>query len=154
MNVFAFFTLVLTGFTILYYCYIANHTEEHDVSFFISVGLIFMVMNLCTNQGEFFGIAWLYLVADLIFLGVGWLIDAQDSVGFYTSIGPWFKNTFSDGAVIGWKVLSFLVFPAGAVLYFVKYNSDATLAKTCGRAAFFGCLVWGLLLWAILGLAL
>ncbi len=154
MNVFAFITLILTAFTLLYYCYIANNTEEHDVSFFISVELIIMVMNLCTNQGGVFGLAWLYLVVDLVFLGVGWLIDAQDSVGFYTSIGPWFKNTFTDKDTILWKVLSFVLFPAGAVLYFVKYNNDATLAKTCGRAAFFGLLLWIVLLWAILGLAL
>lgn len=147
-------TLVLTGFMIVYYCYIANHTEEHDVSFFISVGLISMVMNLFTNASAFFGIAWLYLGVALVFLGVGWLIDLEDSIGFYTSIGPWFESTFTNTALIGWQILSFVIFPAGAVLYFVNYNGNNALAKACGRAAWFGCLCVLLLLWAVLGIVL
>ncbi len=154
MAAFGFITLVLTGFVFLYYSYIANHTEEHDVSFFLSVALISMVMNLFTNAGGIFALAWLYLVIDVVFLGVGWLVDLENSVGFYTSIGPWFKNTFTDTQTIGWKVLSFVLFPAGIVLYFVNYNGNNTLAKTCGRAAWFGCLCVLLLLWAILGIAL
>lgn len=154
MAAFGIITLVLTGFVFLYYAYIANHTEEHDVSFFLSVALIFMVMNLFTNAGGLYALAWLYLVADVVFLGVGWLIDLDDSIGFYTSIGPWFKNTFTDSATLCWKLLSFVLFPAGIALYFVNYNGNAALAKTCGRAAWFGCLFWIILLWAILGIAL
>ena len=147
-------TLVLTAFTFVYYCYIANHTDEHDVSFFLSVELIFMVMNLFTNAGGVYGLSFLYLVAAVIFLGVGWLIDSESSLGFYKSIGPWFKNTFTNTALIGWQILSFVLFPAGAVLYFVNYNGKNELARSCGRAAWFGCVCILLLLWAILGVAL
>ena len=146
-------TLVLTSLMIVYYCYIANHTDEHDVSFFISVGLISMVMNLCTNAAGFFGIAWLYLIIAVAFLGIGWLIDLESSKGFYMSIGPWFRNTFT-GSLIGWQLASFVLFPVGAVVYFAKYGRDAVLAKACGRAALFGLLCVLLLLWAILGLVL
>lgn len=147
-------TLVLTAFTFVYYCYIANHTDEHDVSFFLSVELIFMVMNLFTNAGGVYGLAFLYLVAAVVFLGVGWLIDSENSLAFYKSIVPWCKNTFTNKSLIGWQVLSFVLFPAGAVLYFVNYNEKNELAKSCGRAAWFGCVCILLLLWAILGVAL
>ena len=154
MVVLGFITLVLTAFTFAYYCYIANHSEEHDVSFFLSVELIFMVMNLFTNAGGLYGLSWLYLAASVVFLGVGWLVDLEHSIGFYKSIGPWFQNTFTNTALIGWQVLSFVLFPAGAVLYFVNYKGNTALAKSCGRAAWFGCLCVLLLLWAILGVAL
>ncbi len=147
-------TLILTCFMIVYYCYIANHTDEHDVSFFISVGLISTVMNLCTNASGFFGIAWLYLVIAVLFLAAGWLIDFHTSINFYLSIGPWFIKTFTNTSVIVWQLLSFFAFPVGIVLYFVKYNGNNALARTCGRAACFGILLYGLLLWAILGLVL
>ena len=147
-------TLVLTAFTFVYYCYIANHTDEHDVSFFLSVEFIFMIMNLFTNAGGVYGLSFLYLVASVVFLGVGWLIDSENSLGFYKSILPWFKNTFTNTALIGWQILSFVLFPAGAVLYFVNYNGKNELARSCGRAAWFGCLCVLLLLWAILGVAL
>lgn len=150
----AVITLFLTGFTFVYYSYLSEHSEK-DVSFFLSVSLISMVMNLCTNTGSAaggFGIV--YLVIDVLFIGLGFLVDSDNTLSFYKSIGPWFKNTFSNTKLIGWQILSFIVFPAGLVLYFVDYKSQPALAKACGRCSAFGLLVWGLMLWMILGLAL
>lgn len=146
-------TLVLTSFTFVYYAYLANHSER-DVSFFMGVSLISLVLNLCTNASHFFGIAFLYLAIAVIFLGVGFAVDTDESVGFYTSIGPWCVKTFTNTAFIGWQVLSFVLFPAGIALYFVWNKSKPELAKACGRAGMFGLVLCGLLLWAILGLAL
>lgn len=146
-------TLVLTGFVLVYYAYMANHCER-DVSFFLSTELIFMIMNLCTNASGFFGIAWLYLVASLAFAGLGFAVSVTDSVGFYVSIGPWFKRTFTNGKLIGFQILSTVLFPVGMVLYFVWYKSKPEEAKACGKCALWGLLLCGVLLWAILGIAL
>ncbi len=146
-------TLFLTGFVLVYYAYMANHTE-HDVSFFLSVGLISMVMNLCTNAGGVFGLAWLYLAIALVFAGVGFAVSVPETVGFYTSIGPWFKKTFTNSKLIGWQILSLVIFPAGIALYFVWFKTKPELAKACGKCGIWGLLLWGVLLWMILGLAL
>lgn len=146
-------TIVLLAFTFVYYSYIANESE-HDVSFFLSVSLIMLLMNLCTNAGGFFEIAFLYLAVAVVFIAVGFAVDKDSSVDFYTSIGPWCVKTFTNTALIGWQVLSFVLFPAGMVLFFVWYNSKRELALVCGRAALFGLVFVGLLLWAILGIAL
>ncbi len=146
-------TLFLTGFMLVYYGYLSRHTEK-DVSLFMSVGLISMVMNLCTNSAGTFMIAILYLVVAVAFLGLGFLVSTDGSIAFYTSIGPWFKQTFTDTALIGWKILSFVLAPVGIVLFFVYYNSKPDFAKTCGACGIWGLLVWLLLLWMILGLVL
>lgn len=146
-------TLFLTGFAIIYYSYLSNHSER-DVSFFLSVSLIAMLMNLCTNAGGVFGLSYVYLVIAVVFIGVGFAVDTTETIGFYTSIGPWFKTTFTNTAHIGWQVLSLIVFPAGIALYFVWYQTKPELARLCGRSALFGILLWILLLWTILGLAL
>ena len=153
MAVLGVVTLVLLVFTLLFYAYLANHSD-HDVSFFMSAGLILLVMNLATNAGGAFGLAWLYLAASLLFLGLGFAVDRANAAAFYASVGPWFKETFSSGALFAQKALSFLVFPAGIALYFVKYGSDPALARTCGKCGAWGLLFWAVLLWAILGLVL
>ena len=147
-------TLVLTGFTIVYYCYIANHTDEHDVSFFISVGLISMVMNLCTQAGGVFALSWLYFAIDILFIALSFAVSVQGSIGFYKSIGPWFKNVFSNFGMIGWQLLSFILFPAGVVLYFALFRSKSEVALACGKMALWGMLFWLLAVWAVLGLVL
>lgn len=146
-------TLFLTGFMLVYYAYMANHTD-HDVSFFLSVGVLSIVLNLSTNAGAFFGIAWVYLIIAVAFLGIGFAVSASETIGFYTSIGPWFKAKFTDTKLIGWQILSLIVFPAGIVLYFVWYKSKPELARACGKSCLWGILLWALLLWMILGLAL
>ena len=82
-------TLILLVFALIFYAYLANYSE-HDVSFFMSVSLILLVMNLCTNASGSFGLSWLYLVVAVLFLGLGFAVDAHESVEFYKSIGPWF----------------------------------------------------------------
>ena len=146
-------TLFLTGYVLVYYAYLANHSER-DVSFFLSVGLISMVMNLCTNAGGVFGLAWLYLIIAVVFAGVGLAVDSVNSVAFYTSIGPWFKNTFTNAKLIGWQILSTIVFPAGIALHFALYGKDRETARACGKCGAWGLLLWGVLLWMILGLVL
>ena len=146
-------TLFLTGFVLVYYAYIANHTE-HDVSFFLSVGIISMVMNLCTNAGGAFGLAWLYLVIAVAFIGVGFAVSVPETVGFYASIGPWFKKTFTNTKLIGWQILSAAVFPTGIALYFAWHKSKPELAKKCGQCGAWGLVLWGVLLWMNLGLVL
>ena len=39
-------TLFLTAFTIIYYCYLANHSDR-DVSFFLSVSMLSMLLIIC-----------------------------------------------------------------------------------------------------------
>ena len=153
MAVLAFFTLVLTCFMLVFYGYLDRHTER-DVSFFLSVGIISLVMNLFTNAGGVFGLAWLYLIVAVAFLALGFAVSVPASVGFYTSIGPWCKTTFTDKANIGWRILSLVCFPAGIVLFFVWYESKPELAKKCGQCGIWGLLIWAILLWAILGLVL
>ncbi len=145
-------TLLLLVFTLVYYAYLANHSEK-DVSFFMSVSLIMLVMNLATNTagGGILGISWLYFAVALIFIGVGFAVDTHESVAFYQSIGPWFKNTFSNMKLFGWQVLSSVLFPAGVILYFVWYNKQGVLARECGKCAMWGLLAWAMLLWMILG---
>ena len=146
-------TLVLTAYMMIFYAYLSRH-QDRDVSFFMSVGLISMIMNLCTNAGGNYGIAWLYFIIAIAFIALGFAVSVSDTIGFYTSIGPWFKAQFSDIKTCGFNVLSAVCFPAGIALYFVNYKKNVTLAKNCGKAALWGILLWGLLLWAILGIAL
>ena len=145
-------TLVLTVYTLIYYAYLNKHTER-DVSFFLSVGIISIVMNLCTNAGGIFQLAWLYLIIAVAFLALGFAVSVPHTIGFYASIGPWFKNTFSNKGVIGWQILSLCPL-AGIPLYFAWYKSKHSLACTCGKSALWGLLLIALLLWAILGVAL
>ena len=71
-------TLVLLVFMLIFYAYLANYSE-HDVSFFLSVGLILIVMNLCTNASGTFGLSWLYLVVAVLFLGLGFAVDRHEA---------------------------------------------------------------------------
>ncbi len=153
MAVLGVVTLVLTAFMLIFYAYIANHSD-HDVSFFMSVGIISMIMNLCTNAGGLFGIAWLYLVIAVAFLALGFAVSVKDTLCFYTSIGPWFKGTFTNKALIGWQILSLVLFPAGIGLYFAWYKDKNAVALACGKCAVWGVVLWGVLLWMILGLVL
>lgn len=146
-------TLFMTGFMLIFYAYMAKNSD-HDVSFFLSVGLISMVMNLCTNAGGNFGIAWLYFIIAILFVALGFAVSVSETIGFYTSIGPWFKRTFTNTKLIGWQVLSMAIFPAGIALYFTRYKTQPEPAKTCGRCALWGIVIWAVLLWMILGLAL
>lgn len=147
-------TLPLTIFVLIYYGYLFRHTD-HDVSFFLSVGLISLIMNLFTNKGGVFELGVLYLGLAVLFIGLGFAVDARASVKFYTSIGPWFKKTFTNTKLLGWQILS-LVFPAGVGLYFAWYKNDnkRELALECGKCALWGLLCVAVLLWAILGLVL
>ena len=146
-------TLLLTSFMMVYYAYLSNHTDR-DVSFFMSVGIISIIMNLCTNAGGNFGIAWGYLVVALAFIGLGFAVSLEGSIAFYTSIGPWFKTQFNDKKALGFNILSSVCFPAGIALYFVNYKKDLPFANACGKAALWGVLVWVIVLWAVLGLVL
>lgn len=146
-------TLFLTAYMLVFYGYMSRHCER-DVSFFLSVGLISMVMNLCTNAAGNYGIAWLYFIIAIAFVALGFAVSVQDSVAFYTSIGPWFKKTFSDMKLVGFEVLSAIVFPAGITLYFVNYNKDRSLALATGKSALWGIVLWAFVLWMVLGLVL
>lgn len=146
-------TLVLTSFMLIFYGYLSKHTER-DVSFFLSVGVISIVMNLCTNAGGLFVLSYLYLAIAVLFLALGFAVSTSQTIAFYTSIGPWFKTTFTNTKLIGWQLLSFILFPAGIVLFFVYYKKNREFANQCGKAALWGLLLWGLLLWAILGIVL
>ena len=146
-------TLFLTAFTIIYYAYLSNRSER-DVSFFLSVSMLSMLLNLCTNAGGGSWLSVVYLVIAVAFLGVGFAVDLRETLTFYTSIGPWFKETFTNTERIGWQVLSMAVCPAGIALYFAWYKQKPALAKVCGRCGLFGVLLLGLLLWMILGIVL
>ncbi len=146
-------TLLLTSYMMVFYAYLAKHTDR-DVSFFMSVGIISIFMNLCTNAGGNFVIAWAYFVIALAFIALGFAVSKSGSVAFYTSIGPWFKTQFSDLKSAGFNTLSAVVFPAGIALFFANYKKDRAFANACGKASLWGILLWGLLLWAILGLVL
>lgn len=150
-------TVFVTIFMMVQYAYLANHTD-HDVSFFLSVGLISLVMNLATNAAAFYAIAFLYLAIAVIFICLGFAVDAGGCVAFYSSIGPWFVNTFTatnaEITDLIFKVLSAVLFPVGIGLYFGFYNGKNELAKSCGRAAMFGLLCCLVLLWLILGIVL
>lgn len=144
-------TLVLMAFVMIYYGYLARNTD-HDVSFFLSVGIIMMVMNLCSNSSESARVlAWLYLIVAIAFIGIGFAISVSDTVDFYKSIGPWFVATFK-GQYIGYQILSFVLAPVGIVLYFVFHKSNEELAAVCGKNGMWGLLVWVLLIWAISGI--
>lgn len=144
-------SLFLTSYMLIYYAYLFRNTD-HDVSFFLSVGIIFMIMNLFTNMGQGSRVlSVLYLVVSAAFIAAGWLVDADASKAFYTSIGPWFKAEFKDEH-IGLKALSFAIAPAGIVLYFVNYKNKREVAEKCGVCGAWGLLIWVLLLWMILGI--
>lgn len=144
------FTLFLTGFMIAYYGYLFKNTD-HDVSFFLGVGLISVVMNLFTNMSASAAVlSIVYLVIAVVFLGVGFAIDLGGTLAFYGSIGGWFTKQFTDKN-LALKLLSFLLSPVGVVLFFVFYRSDRELAVTCGKAGAWGLLIELLLVWAILG---
>lgn len=150
-------TLFLTSFVLAYYGYINRHSDVADVSFFMSVCLISMVMNLCTNAagGSAAVLSWLYLAVDVLFLAVGFAVSLEHTIGFYKSIVPWLTNTFSNVKLIGWQLLSLLVCPAGMVLYFVWSKGEKEeVALECGKLAVWGVLLWVILLWTILGIAL
>lgn len=155
MAVFGVITLILTAFVVIYYSYLFKNTD-HDVSFFLSVGILSFFMNMCSNAGSAWTLNYIYLIVDLIFIGVGFLINLESTLNFYKSIGPWFKKTFTDTANIGWEILSLLVCPAGLSLYFVWYKDDGknALACRCGKCGMWGVLIWVVLLWMILGFAL
>lgn len=145
-------SLVLTVFTVIYYSYLFRNTD-HDVSFFISVGLISIVMNLFTNMSaDAQVLSVLYLIIAAAFLGVGFAVSVDGSVSFYKSIGPWFANLFSDSAMLVWKLVSFLLSPVGIVLFFVFYNSDRERALVCGKAGAWGLLFELMLVWLIVGI--
>lgn len=147
-------TLFLTAFMLIFYAYLSRHSDR-DVSFFMSVGIISMVMNLCTNIGGPYGLSVVYLIIAVGFLALGFAVSVKDTIGFYTSIGPWFKQTFTNGKLIGWEILSMVLFPAGIILYFVwcngKQEGQHEAAVACGKCGMWGFLLVGLLLWAILG---
>ena len=147
-------TVPLTIFVLFYYGYLFRHTD-HDVSFFLSVSLISVIMNLFTLSGGVYELGFLYLGLAVLFIGLGFAVDAQESINFYTSIGPWFKKTFTNTKLLGWQILS-LLFPAGAALYFVWYKDSEKheLALECGKCALWGVLLIVVLLWTILGIAL
>ena len=147
-------TLPLTIFVLFYYGYLFRHTD-HDVSFFLSVSLISVIMNLFTLSGGVYELGFLYLGLAVLFIGLGFAVDAQESINFYTSIRPWFKKTFTNTKLLGWQILS-LLFPAGAALYFVWYKDSEKheLALECGKCALWGVLLIVVLLWTILGIAL
>ena len=153
MAVLGVITLVLTCFMLVFYAYLDRHTDR-DVSFFLSVGIISLIMNLFTNAGAIFGLAWLYLIIALAFLGLGFAVSVPDTIGFYTSIGPWCKATFTDKNTIVWRILSLVIFPVGIALYFAWYNSKPELAKKCGQCGLWGLLLCALIIWAVLGLVL
>ena len=146
-------TLILTAYMLVFYGYLSKHTDR-DVSFFMSVGVISMFMNLCTNTAGKFGLAWAYLGVAILFIALGFAVSKEGSIEFYTSIGPWFKGQFSDMKQCGFNVLSAVCFPAGIALFFVNYKKDRAFGNACGKAALWGIVLWGLLLWAILGLVL
>lgn len=146
-------TLIMTSFIMIYYGYLAKHTDR-DVSFFMSVSIISIIMNLCTNASGKFGLSWVYFAIALLFFGLGFAVSASGSVSFFASSGPWFKKQFSSAKIWGFNVLSAVVFPAGIVLFFVNYKKNREFACQCGKAALWGILLWALILWAILGLVL
>lgn len=158
-------SLILSGFMLIYYGYLFRKTD-HDVSFFISAAIILIVMNLFTNMASTtieitpegtitsYGakvLTFLYLILAVLGLGAGFLIDKDASVDFYTSIGTWCVSTFTDTALVGWKLLSFIIAPAGIVLYFVFYKSNHELSLVCGKAGIWGLLLWVVLIWMIFG---
>ena len=145
-------TLFLTSFMVIYYGYLFKNTD-HDVSFFFSVGIISIVMNLFTNMSASAAVlSILYLIIALVFLGVGFAIDLHGSIAFYSSIGGWFKKVFCDAATLPWTLLCFILSPVGIVLFFVFYNSDHERALLCGKAGIWGLFIELLLVWMVLGL--
>ncbi len=148
-------TLFLTAFMMAFYGYINRHSDEHDVSFFLSVGIISMVMNLCTNAGGggALYLSWLYLGIDVLFLALGFAVSVDLTLGFYKSIVPWCQRTFGN-PLIGWQCLSFFVCPAGIALYFVWGKEKPEISLECGKMGLWGVLLWIMLLWTILGIAL
>ena len=145
-------TLFLTSFMVVYYGYLFKNTD-HDVSFFLSVGIISIVMNLFTNMSASAAVlSILYLVVAVVFLGVGFAIDLHGSIAFYSSIGGWFKRVFGDTANLVWTLLSFILSPVGIVLFFVFYNSDHERALICGKAGIWGLFIELLLVWMVFGL--
>lgn len=153
MAAFGVITLILTAYMLIFYAYMFRNTDN-DVSFFLSVGIISFVMNLCTNAGGVFELCYMYLGIDVLFIALGFAVNARQTISFYTSIGPWFKSTFTDTTKIGWQALSLLVAPAGIGLYFGWNKSKPELARECGKLGMWGVLLWLILLWAILGLVL
>ncbi len=156
MLVVGIITLFLTTFMMAFYGYINRHSDEHDVSFFLSVGLISMVMNLCTNAagGDALYLSWAYLGVDVVFLALGFAVSVEQTLGFYKSIVPWCARTFGNTALIGWQCLSFFIFPAGIAFYFAWGKDKPELSLECGKMGLWGALLWILLLWTILGIAL
>ncbi len=146
-------SLLVLGFMLIFYGFMANRSEN-NVSFFLCVGLICFIANLCTISGGAWLAAILFLIIGLGFLGLGFVVNRHKATEFYTSIGPWFKKTFTNKSLIGWQALSMIVPPAGAVLYFVWYKNEAKhdVCLECGRNALWGILLWLCLIWLIVGM--
>lgn len=148
--VIGFLTLLLTGFMLVYYAYLFRNTD-HDVSFFISVGIIATIMNLLTNASAgAMVLSVVYLIVSAAFIALGWAVDADGSKAFYCSIVPFFKEQLS-GPLALWRVLSFVIPPVGIVSYFVFHKSDKDRALACGNCGLWGLIVWLILIWAIVG---
>lgn len=144
-------TLFLTCFVMIYYAYLSHHTDS-DVSFFMSVGIISLVMNLLTNgSAGAVQLAWLYLILAVLFLGVGFAVNLHGTIAFYGSIGPWFAGFFRSPTLL-LEIVSFLLPPVGIVLYFVYSKSDLEKACVCGKRSMWGLLFWFLVIMMILGI--
>lgn len=143
-------TLLLTGFMLIYYAYLFRNTD-HDVSFFISIGIIAMIMNLFTNSSAgAMVLSVVYLIVAVAFIALGWAVDVDGSKAFYRSIAPFFKEQLN-APLTFWKVLSFALPPVGIVSYFVFYKSDRERALACGNCGLWGLVVWVIFIWAIVG---
>lgn len=105
-----------------------------------------IVLYLCGNvrvrrkplhdYGGILMIAILYLIVSAAFLGIGFAIDTRQTIAFYCGMGGWFKTTFTNTALIGWRVLSLLLPPAGVVLYFVWYKEKRNFRTNAERWRF------------------
>ena len=142
--------LALTVVVMIYYCYIANHSDR-DVSFFLSVLIISVVLNLVTLTIGTYGLGWLYIAVAVVFFGVGFALSPAEAVGSFADFGRWLKHQFSAFKIWGFNVLCFIVFPVGIILYFVKHDKDRAFACQCGKASLWGIICWAILIWAIVG---
>ncbi len=146
-------SLLILGFMLVFYGFMARNTEN-NVSFFLCVGMACFIANLCTISGGAWLAAILFLIVGIAFLALGFAVNRHKTLAFYTSIGPWFKKTFTNTRMIGWQILSMAVPPAGGALYFVWYKNEDKhdISLQCGKNALWGLLLWLMLIWLIVGM--
>lgn len=148
-------SLLVTAFVVAYFSFFSKKSD-HSLSFFLCVSICMFIANLLTASagGGAYYAAIGYLIVDVIFLGLAFAVNAGEAVDCYKEFAVWGKRTFVGNQYLVLQLLSFFIFPAGIVLYFINYKKDNAKALTCGKCALWGIVFWASLIWFICGVSI